>query len=536
MPKEKENEPEMESRLRQFIENHVKTIEPLSKNSAKAYYNASISGKSEDYNKAAKLELALNKIYSRKEEFTELKEIKNSGSITEPVLKRQLDLLYNEYLGKQIDESLLIEIIQLQTKNENIYATHRVNFKGKSLTDNQVDELLKNSKDSEELKSIYLASKEIGKIVEKDVLKLVDLRNKSAKQLGFNNYHEMSLFLSEQTQEEMDLLFDTLDDLTREPFKKIKRNIDSYLSDKLGIGISELMPWHFQNKYFQEAPEIFETDLDKYFEDKDIEKITIDYYKSIGLPIEDMIQKSDLYEKENKYQHAYCINIDRNGDIRVICNIKSNANWMGTMLHEFGHAVYDKFVDQSMPWLLRSHSHIFSTEAIAMFFGRLVSNPDWLEKYADVKFENRKELESKINKNLQMNLMVFSRWAQVMYRFEKEMYANPNQDLNSLWWDLVEKYQEIKRPEGRNEPDWASKIHVALYPAYYHNYLLGELLASQIQEYLTQNVGNYYEGKEIGTFLRENIFVPGAKLKWDDLIQSATREELNPIYFGKHIT
>ena len=54
-------------------------------------------------------------------------------------------------------------------------------------------------------------------------------------------------------------------------------------------------------------------------------------------------------------------------------------------------------------------------------------------------------------------LLVFSRYCQVMFRFEKSMYENPDQDLNKLWWDLVEKYQEIKRPEGRNEPDFASK-------------------------------------------------------------------------------
>jgi peptidyl-dipeptidase A len=346
----------------------------------------------------------------------------------------------------------------------------------------------------------------------------------------------MSLFLSEQKHEEMDALFDKLDDLTREPFKRIKENIDSYLSDKLGIRISELMPWHYDNKYFQEAPEIFETDLDNYFVDKDIEKITKDYYNSIGLPIEDMIQNSDLYEKENKYQHAYCINIDRKGDVRVICNIKPNANWMGTMLHEFGHAVYDKFVDMSMPWLLRSHSHIFTTEAIAMFFGRLVSNLDWIEKYTDANIENRQELDIQISNNLKLNLMVFSRWVQVMYRFEKQMYTNPKQDLNVLWWDLVEEYQDIKRPENRNEPDWASKIHVALYPAYYHNYMLGELLASQLQEKLAGNVGNYFEGKNVGDFLKVNIFAPGARLKWNALIQSATGEELNPAYFVNHIS
>ena len=45
-------------------------------------------------------------------------------------------------------------------------------------------------------------------------------------------------------------------------------------------------------------------------------------------------------------------------------------------------------------------------------------------------------------------LLIFSRWCQVMLRFEKGMYENPDQDLNKLWWDLVEKYQLLKRPDG----------------------------------------------------------------------------------------
>ena len=63
----------------------------------------------------------------------------------------------------------------------------------------------------------------------------------------------------------------------------------------------------------------------------------------------------------------------------------------------------------------------------------------------------------------------------MVFRFEKALYANPGQDLNKVWWDLVEKYQEIKRPEGRNQPDYASKIHIVTVPVYYQNYMLGEL-------------------------------------------------------------
>ena len=53
-----------------------------------------------------------------------------------------------------------------------------------------------------------------------------------------------------------------------------------------------------------------------------------------------MIARSDLYEKPGKSPHAFCTDIDREGDVRVLANIVPNEYWMGTMLHELGHSVY----------------------------------------------------------------------------------------------------------------------------------------------------------------------------------------------------
>jgi len=47
------------------------------------------------------------------------------------------------------------------------------------------------------------------------------------------------------------------------------------------------------------------------------------------------------------------------------------------------------------------------------------------------------ETGAKMRRN---QLLIFSRWCQVMLRFEKAMYENPGQDLNNLWWETVEKY------------------------------------------------------------------------------------------------
>src|SRR5262249_40951016 len=123
---------------------------------------------------------------------------------------------------------------------------------------------------------------------------------------------------------------------------------------------------------------------------------------------------------------------------------------------------------------------------------------------------------------------------------EKSMYENPSQDLNQLWWDLVEKYQMVKRPEGRSAPDYASKIHIVSAPVYYHNYMMGELFASQLHHAIAKELYNgadpntviYVGNKKVGEFMKKRVFEPGRTLTWNGLTKHATGEELSPKAFA----
>jgi peptidyl-dipeptidase A len=75
----------------------------------------------------------------------------------------------------------------------------------------------------------------------------------------------MSLQLDEQNPDDISKIFDDLDNLTREAFIKEKESIDAYLAKKFCIEKEALMPRHYQNRYFQEAPKIYHIDLDTYY-------------------------------------------------------------------------------------------------------------------------------------------------------------------------------------------------------------------------------------------------------------------------------
>jgi peptidyl-dipeptidase A len=526
----------MENRLKNFISAYEAKAVPLYKETALASWNANVTGTSTDFAKSEIASFAYATIFSNKVDFATLKEIRESGLVKDPILSRQLDILFNSYLGGQVDTVLIAEQIRMETEIGKKYTNFRANIKGKELSDNVLDNILKDSGKNGELQEAWEVSKTIGPFVAEDIIKLVKHRNVIAKATGFNNYHEMSLRLSDQDPADVTKIFDELDSLTQSSFAVLKEEIDLYFAKRYKIQVSELRPWHYQNRFFQEAPEIYSVDFDKYYEKQDPVKLASEYYNGIGLPVDAILAKSDLYEKPGKNQHAFSTDIDRSGDVRTLDNIRPDSYWMNTILHELGHGVYSYYNDRSLPFTLRDAAHTFTTEAIANMFGRFAKNPQWMVSMGVIDKAESEKISAVCDKAQRLQMIVFSRWAQVMYRFEKSMYENPDQDLNKLWWDTVEKYQLLKKPEGRNMPDWATKIHIALYPCYYHNYLLGEILASQLYNYIATNVAknpSFAGEKAAGDYLREKVFAPGARYQWNDMIERATGEKLTAKYFAK---
>jgi peptidyl-dipeptidase A len=528
-----------EMKLQAFIEDHVQEVKPMMRQANLAYWDAAISGKPEDYNEVSKLTLEIRQVYTDEQEFAYLKELKETGQIKNHLLARQLEVLYNTYLENQIEPELLKEIVGLGTEIEKDFSTFRGTIEGEKVTDNEIKEILKTATDSTERKQAWLASKQVGAVVADDLIRLVKLRNQAAQKLGFDNFHTLSLTVAEQDVQELNRTFDELYELTNQPFAKLKADLDHRLAEMYDVGVRELKPWHYHDPFFQETPMVYELDLDKYYEDKDVKELAQEFYAGIGLSVDPILADSDLYEKEGKNPHAFCTDIDREGDVRILCNLKNNETWMETILHELGHAVYDKYYDPDVPFLLRRPAHIFTTEAIAMFFGRLSRNPAWMQQMLNLSDGQRAQIEEVSEKYAQLKQLIFARWAMVMYDFEKRLYADPNQNLNALWWDMVQKYQFVNSPPDRDEPDWAAKIHFTIAPCYYHNYMLGELLASQLHQHLVhellrrdsdENVG-YVDQKRVGDLLTEKVFEAGAVYHWNEMIRRATGEPLTPKYF-----
>lgn len=533
--------PTDDDRLREFITGHLKRIEPKITAQNIADWNANATGEKKYYDESAALDLEVKRMRSNKEEFAFLKDLKQRNVIHDSLLQRQLILLYNAYLKNQLDTALLGAIVASQSAIANTFNTFRGRIDGKEMSDNDISTILKTERNTEKRKKAWEASKQVGRAVAPMVVELVKLRNQAAKRLGYTDYYTMALATDEQDANDVIKIFDDLKLVTDAPFRELKNDIDVRIARKFGISPQQLRPWHYENPFFQEAPQAPGVDLDAFFKGKDIEELGRTFYSGIGLPVDDILKKSDLYPRKGKYQHAYENDMDRAGDIRVMLSVTDNHQWMSTLLHELGHGAYSKYVSRDLPYLLRVEAHTFLTEAIAQLMERQSYNPEWLQTMVKITDKDKGEVRRTQMQNLRAKELVFSRWTQVMVRFERGMYQNPDQNLNKLWWDLVEEYQLVKRPENRDEPDWAAKIHLAQYPCYYHNYMLGELAASQILNAICRSVEkldaiseiSFVEKQAIGEYLKSKVFVPGSSLHWNDLLKHATGEGLAPKYFAE---
>lgn len=527
----------MQNEITEFLRQHEQKIEPRWNDYANRFWEMSISGTEDNAKALSKSKDKYLQIYSNREEFSKLKswrEAIRDGASVELLTERQVNVLYDSYVPYQIDESVLSDMVRRETAIENVFNTFRPKFEGSLATDNHLRSVLHEETDPQRRRSAWEASKQVGGAVAEDLIELVRIRNREAQNLGYRDFYAMHLELQELDEKWLFRLFEQLEDVSAGAFVAVKKGLDQSLRERSGITGTESYPWLYSDPFFQELPAIGITEtLDAIYQDCNIEQLTREHFRNIGLEVDELIERADLYGRDGKSQHAFCLNVDRMGDVRVLGNIRSDERWMSTMLHEFGHAVYDKYNDPTVPFMLREPAHVLTTEAVAMLNGRMTKTPLWLVRCVGLSPERAEAIADELFAGIRASMLIFVRWALTLVRFERELYRDPSQALNHLWWDLVERTQKVTPPPNRDRPDWASKIHLTSSPVYYQNYVLGELMASQLFSYIQREIvdDGPFEGQEVGNYLVEEVFKPGSRWNWNTMIERATGEPLNPEHF-----
>jgi len=572
----------------EFLDVFVPKVAKKSRQLNKAVWLLETTGSADAAELKAELDAEVRLMYNDSKTYEKLLDWDKDSALKDPLLKRQLNVLIRAFKQNMIPPKLLGEIVQKEASLAQVCANFRPEVDEKKLSENEILEILKTETQPTRRKKIWEASKEVGEALAPQILQLVDLRNEAARAMGYADYFQMSLELQEVDSRWLKQIFDEAAAKADKAYSAVINEIEEKQSTMYGVPKNELGPWAWTDPFGQEDP-LDRTDLDALVAGVDISAASRSFYEKMGLDVQPILDRSDMHERPGKNQHAFCLNIDRESDVRTLNNVQSTIKWMETVLHELGHAVYDLGFDKTLPWLLREPPHTMPTEAMALLAGRqayryealkeLVGHSEARERTqkilpsglcqspGDSTIDNGgsinliqpplsiadprelshqpgrqnllstlpkepllKKADQILQRSLQRRQLIFSRWALVMTFFESELYRDPKQDLNRLWWSTVEKYQKIHMPTGREgKCDWAAKVHIGLSPVYYFSYLLGEMFASVIEETLVQQTGSRdLTSEKAGLFLQQKLFSPGNSMPWSQLVEHVSGKPLSP--------
>lgn len=523
-----------QTEFQEFLRRFVPPTARLYRKLTGAEWELATTGSSEAAEQLSRYRTMYRKRFGDRAKYEQLVGWQGSGKVRDPVLARQLQVLILAFQANMLPPEMLEEMSQREAKLEETYVNFRPKFEGRPASENDIKTILKEETSVSRRQAVWQASKLVGQEMAPGIRELARLRNEGAQRLRFPDYYAMRLELQEIDR---DWLLKTLAELARaswEAYDGMLAEVNVQLAQRFGVSESRLGPWAWSEPFCQEDP-LAGTELDRLVEKIDVVETAVRFYGSIGMRerVEDILTRSDLYERPKKNQHAFCTDMDRRGDVRVLANVRPTLRWLDTILHELGHGNYDLGINPNLPWLLRSPPHMCSTEAMALIAGRQAWSPAFLRAIVGARDERLMEEARSAQRRRQL---IFSRWVLVMVNFEASMYKDPDQDLNALWWSLVKKHQGIQPPAGREGmADWAAKYHIGLAPVYYHSYLMGEMFASQLTESIRKLTGDtvIVGNPEVEEFLQERLFGPGDSMPWHELVKHATSEGLNPVAWAQ---
>ena len=238
-----------------------------------------------------------NRLFADKDEYQLVKGwYEGRGTLDSAILRRQVEILYKTFAGRQGDEETLRRIEELEAEANAIYSNHRGSVENRKSSENEVREILRTSGDSNLRRQAWEASKSVGRQVEGIVRELARLRNELARAEGYEDHHVRSVDLQELDDARLAGLMDDLEAATAAPFHDLKREIDTGLRERFGV--EAVMPWHYSDPFFQSCkhdasaqsrlPSGSEvgagdgSDVDRYFRDKDLAELTRKTYDTLA--------------------------------------------------------------------------------------------------------------------------------------------------------------------------------------------------------------------------------------------------------------
>ncbi len=482
----------------------------------------------------------------------EAKALLEQRSELQPLSVRQLErVLLNAAEAPMTNPELVKARIAAETVQASTLNSFEFRLDGKPISTNEIDSLLETSRDLEQRRAVWEASKLSGPALKPGLVKLRELRNGVARELGHPDYFALQVASYGMSTDEMVELQEQFMKELRPLYLQLHTWVKYELAKKYGQPVPKRIPAHWlTNRWSQNwTGLVAAASVDDRFKDRSPEwivKTAEDFYKGLGFPSlpASFWTLSDLYpvkpgETRKKNTHASCWHLDLENDVRSLMSVEPNSRWFETTHHELGHGYYFmSYTRPEVPPLLRLGANPAFHEAMGSLIGLAAGQVPYMQARGILPADYQPDKVAFLLNDALANSIPFIFWSSgTMTHWEADVYAKglPPEQWNARWWRYVRDFQGVEPPSERGESfcDAATKTHINDTPAYYYSYAIANVLVFQMHDHIARKIlhqdprsCNYAGNQQVGAWLR-SIMEKGASEDWRKVLREATGEDLS---------
>ncbi|HEV7968387.1 MAG TPA: M2 family metallopeptidase [Candidatus Acidoferrales bacterium] len=416
-----------------------------------------------------------------------------------------------------------------------------------------IEKIMANSRNPQELLNAWKGWHAIAPPMRERYVRLVDLANQGAREMGFADVGAMWRSNYDIPPEDFSRELDRLWEQVRPLYVSLHAYVRWKLAENYGKDlVREDAPIPAQllgNMWSQEWNNIYPLlappnagsgpDIGSVLRAKNVDaqgmvRYAEGFFKSLGFePLPQTFWERSLFTKPRDREvvcHASAWDIDFKDDLRIKVCVEPTAEDFTTVHHELGHNFYQRAYNDLSP-LFQNGANDGFHEAIGDTIALSVT-PEYLKKIGLIDTVPPPSADIGLLLDRALDKVAFLPFGLLVDEWRWKVFSGEIKpaDYNKSWWELRRKYQGIAPPVARSEADFdpGAKYHVADNVPY-ARYFLATILQFQFHRALCKEAGyagplhrcSIYGNKAAGARLAKMLAM-GASRPWPDALEVLT--------------
>ncbi len=480
------------------------------------------------------------------------------GLPLDPALRRKLNLMkINVTLPAPSRPGAADEMAGIESKLDSTYSTGKFVYQGKTLTLDDMEDVLAKSRDPAELKTVWEGWHTVSPPMKADYVHLAAMANEGARQLGFKDTGALWRSGYDMDPDAFAAKVDKLWAQVAPFYKNLHCYVRARLNAKYGDAVQPrtgpIRADLLGNMWGQAWGDIYDIvaptggpgmgyDLSDRLQAKGYDatrmmKTAENFYMSLGFdPLPQTFWERSMITRPRDREvvcHASAWDIDDKRDIRIKMCAKINADDFFTVHHEMGHNMYQRaYADQ--PFLFKNGANDGFHEAIGDFAGLNALTPSYLHEVGLIDQEPGTDADIPYLLKMSLDKIAFLPFGLLIDKWRWEVFSGQvtPDHYNDAWWALRTKYQGITPPGPRPADafDPGAKYHVAA-SVPYMRYFLADIYEFQFYRAACRQAGwkgplnrcTVYMNKDVGRRFQAMLAM-GQSRPWPEALAAFTGE------------